>query len=354
VTALGSVIAASVDERWVAVERDIFGTSAPDAIADQVDAFCRTHLEAAIARYEFYASSVGSVHGLQLADDRRVVVKAHRRDVGTDHLVAVQRVQASVAASGYPSPVPLLSPRPIARGAAIVETLLDRGHRADAREPKVLQAMATGLARLVEGTASISSSVGLEHWRSGVDRLWRDPHDRRFDFPGTAETAGWIDALAAEALRRFDALDDGSVIIGHGDWRVEHLRFEDGAISAVYDWDSLSVGPEAAFAGAAAHAFTANWNHPGLPARLPTLDESLSFLDAYQDARGGPFTDRQWRLAHAALVAALAYSARCSHSDRLTNYGLHRPDPDRAPAPLTGGFEELLATHGHQLLARCG
>jgi hypothetical protein len=350
-SSLGDVIAAVLGDDRPALEQDIFGTDRPDDIANQVDAFCRAHLGSAVANYEFFATSVGSVHGLRLLDGRRLVLKAHRSDVPVEHLVAVQRVQETLSATSFPAPRPLLSPTRIANGVAIVEELLDRGQPADAHDPAIRQAMATGLARLIQGAPTIPAVGRLERWRDAVDRLWTQPHDRRFDFPATAGTAGWIDTLADEALRRFDELDDGSAVIGHGDWRVEHLLFERGAISAVYDWDSLSVGLEAAFAGAAAHAFTANWSEPDAPAQLPDLEESLAFLDAYQLARGKPFTDRDQRLAHAALVAALAYSARCAHSDRLTDYGLHSPRPESAPAPPDGGFEVLLNAHGKQLLS---
>jgi hypothetical protein len=58
-------------------------------------------------------------------------------------------------------------------------------------------------------------------WREGYDRLWRQPHDRRFDFPATAKGAEWIDRLAAEATRRLDDAAAGEPVVGHGDWRVE-------------------------------------------------------------------------------------------------------------------------------------
>jgi hypothetical protein len=348
-SSLGDVIAAALGNERSALEQDIFGTDRPDDIAKQVDAFCHARLGSAIANYEFFATSVGSVHGLRLRDGRRIVLKAHRHDIPIEHLVAVQRVQETLSAAGFPAPRPLLPPTRIANGLAIIETLLDRGQPADPHDPTIRQAMATGLAGLIQGSAAIPTA-GLERWRHGVDRLWTQPHDRRFDFSATADTAGWIDALADQALRQLDALDDSSAAIGHGDWRVEHLRFDHGTISAVYDWDSLSVGPEAAFVGAAAHAFTANWSDPDAPTQLPDLDESLAFLDAYQLARGKPFIDRETRLAHAALVAALAYSARCAHSDRLTDYGRHGPRPESAPALDSAGFEALLATHGERLL----
>ena len=53
------------------LERHLFGTTDPDAIAAAVDAFCVEHLGAPIARYRFFDSSSGSVHGVELTDGRR-------------------------------------------------------------------------------------------------------------------------------------------------------------------------------------------------------------------------------------------------------------------------------------------
>jgi hypothetical protein len=338
-------IAAMLDRYELRLERDVFATNDARRIAAQVDRFCRERLGAGVERCDFFASSVGSVHGLRLANGRQVVVKAYRRDVDTTHLTAMQRVQARLATDGFPAPCPIVSPTPLARGIAIVETLLDRGEWADAHEPVVRRAVAAGLAQLLRCARPLTGVPGLASWRDVYDGLWRQPHDRRFDFPGTAHGAESIDRLAAAARRRLDEDDAGDHVIGHGDWRVEHLRFADGELSAVYDWDSLSVGPEPVFAGAAAHAFTADWSIEG-HACIPTVDESLAFLDDYEAARGAPFTERERRLAHAGLVATMAYSARCGHSDRLTACGTRPPRRPSEPVPPDG----ILVRHGERRL----
>jgi len=347
-----SVIAAALASRAgeSRLERDIFETTEPGRIVAVVDDFCRDHLRAGVAAYEFFASSVGSVHGLRLADGRRVVLKAHRREADVDHLVAVQHVQTALTDAGFPAPRPLLAPTPIAQGVALVETLIDGGERADAHDPVIRRAMAAGLARLIEVARSGPRPSGLVPWRGATEGLWHRPHDRRFDFAGTAESARWIDELAAEARRQLDARPTGPLVIGHGDWRVEHLRFHrGGALRAVYDWDSLAVGPEPAFAGAAAHAFTADWTVERSD-QVPQLEESLAFLDDYQRARAARFQGDERRVAMAALVLAMAYGARCQHSDLLTDYGTRTAQPTRRAAPADG-YIPVLARHGEQLLA---
>jgi hypothetical protein len=216
-------VAAILDRYELRLECDVFATNDARRIAALVDRFCRDRLGARIERCEFFASSVGSVHGLRLADGRRVVVKAYRRDVDIAHLTATQRVQERLAADGFPAPRPVVAPTPLARGFAIVETLLDRGQWVDAHEPTGRKAVAAGLAQFVVRARSLTDVPGLVSWRDAYDRLWRQPHDRRFDFPGTARGAEWIDRLAAAARRRLDENDAGDDVIGHGDWRVEHL-----------------------------------------------------------------------------------------------------------------------------------
>src|ERR1700738_3107461 len=100
---LGRVIALSLAESdgEPRLERDIFRTVDPGRVAALVDDFCQRWLGAGIAHYEFFATSVGSVHGVRLDDGRRVVVKAHRSEVDRGHLVAVQAVQTRLADKGF-------------------------------------------------------------------------------------------------------------------------------------------------------------------------------------------------------------------------------------------------------------
>jgi Phosphotransferase enzyme family len=328
------------------LEGDIFGSTDPERIAAAVDAYCRRHLGVPVAAFAFAASSVGSVHGLQLADGRRVVVKAYRADVDVLHLRAVQAVQSSLADGGYPAPRPLAAPEPIGSGVAIVESLVDDGALLNGRDPAGRALIAASLAELVERCRPLAGLADLGRLGRRADKLWREPHDRRFDFPGTKDGAGWIDALAAEARRELDGAA-GEVVVGHTDWRVEHLRFAGGRLRAVYDWDSVAVGPEPRFVGAVAHAFTADWSAP--ETWLPTVEESLSFVDHYEAARGRVFSAAERRTAIVALAAALAYGARCEHSDALTNFGTCRPRPAPRAVPRHS-FRGVLAVSGAGLL----
>jgi aminoglycoside phosphotransferase (APT) family kinase protein len=334
------------------LERELFGTRDPARVAEAVDGFCEARLGAGVGEYEFFATSVRSVHGVRLDDGRRVVVKVHRADAELGHLRAVARVQEHLADAGFPSPRPLLGPTPLAQGLAVVETLLDAGCWADPHRPAVRREMAASLARLVELCRPLAGLPGLCRSRERARRLWLRPHDRRFDFPGTSQGAAWIDRLGRAADEQLDALAEGADVIGHNDYRAEHLRFAGGTVSAVYDWDSLGVGPEPLVVASAAHAFTADWSRDAHRC-VPTLDESRGFIADYESARGAPFTAEQRRTTSAGLVAALAYGARCEHSDRLTGFGAHPPRPACAAVP-PDGYLAALATHGAALLRAQG
>lgn len=330
------------------IERDVFTTTEASSIVAAVDAFCRARLGSGIDHYEFYWPSVGSAHGLCLDDGRRVVVKVHRTTANVAHLAAVQTVQGHLAAAGFPAPLPLLGPTPLANGIAVAEMLLDRGAWEDAHEPEIRKLVAGGLFRQIELCRELVGLPGLESSTAAMRQRWRTPHDLRFDFPATADGAEWIDHLAAEALRRLDEEGAGEPAIGHNDWRVEHLRFADSRLVTAWDWDSLGSGLEPVHAGSSAHCFTADFRVDDLDV-VPTLEEALGFLADYEAARGAPFSTDERRTAVAALVATMAYTARCEHADVLTDIGAvpARPAPRFVPADSYRGF---LALHGSELL----
>jgi len=107
------------------LEEEIFGTGDGARIAVIVDAFCAGSLGSPVERYEFFASSVLSVHGVRLADGRRVVIKAARREFGFEFLAATQTVvQSHLADHGFARPRPLGGPRPLVNGIVVAEERL--------------------------------------------------------------------------------------------------------------------------------------------------------------------------------------------------------------------------------------
>jgi hypothetical protein len=102
--------------------------------------------------------------------------------------------------------------------------------------------MATALRDFINAARPHANGSQLGSWVAEpvIDDLWPEPHDLRFDFPGTAAGAAWIDdtARSARATLVAAALPD---VVGHLDWRVQNLAFADCTVSAVYDWDSVAL-----------------------------------------------------------------------------------------------------------------
>ncbi len=338
--ALARVIAAHLAE-WddAHVERAIYGTDDAPTIAAALDTFCRTILGAPVAGALCYRSSIGAVAGLELQDGRRVVVKGHQPDWSRDRLAEVVRLQRHLAARGLFAPAVLAGPAALGRGLAVVEAYRDPGAARDARDPVVRRALATSLRAVIDALEPFAGSSMLpSQLLSTPPRAtpWPTPHSRLFDFEATRQGADDIDRLAAEARERMTPA--GRVVLGHGDWRVEHVRFEGPEVVVAYDWDSLCREPEPALIGFAAHAFCADWSR-GDPRQAPSLDEARGFVRDYESARGGRFPQDQRALCAASFAFAVAYTARCGHALGA--------DERREP----GTFQHLVAAHGTELLA---
>jgi hypothetical protein len=280
--------------------------------------FCRAHLSCSIRGYFFYRPSIGSTHGVQLEDGREVVIKVRlppetNADLSLDRksLDVICAVMSWLAGRSYPCPKPILGPTPIAKSLATVEEYLGRGERGNGFEPSCRKTIAAGFAELIEALQSFKGNVSrLKHFQRGVS-LYPQPHSKLFDFAKTAIGAEWIDEFARRA-RQAEA-DDGKPVLGHADWRVEHLRFHDRQIVATYDGDSLAFRPQTELVGLSAHGFTADWSLEGVR-RIPTADDIRGYVTDYEEARGRPFSKRERRSLFAHCVYFIAYGARCTHS----------------------------------------
>jgi hypothetical protein len=329
------------------VELAIFGTDDPSAIAGRLDELCTSALGARIAGARFYTASVGSVAGVVLTDGREVVIKAHQPTTATAQLRELIRVRAGLAGVGSPTVLagPLVIEREPAAGPedsgvahAVIEALVERGVWAEPHEPAVRRVLAHGLYAIVEACRPVVEGSSLAPMLLGVPptgRLWPVPHSKLFDFEATAAGAAWIDNVAIAAR---DVALAGDRIIGHADWRAEHVRISDGAIAVAYDWDSLARDREPALVGSCAHAFTADWTRDDR-VQAPTLDEARAFVADYEAARGRLFDGAERATCAAVFAYASAYTARCGHA-------LGRDERDQP-----GTFQHLVARHGRGLLA---
>jgi Ser/Thr protein kinase RdoA (MazF antagonist) len=344
VNGLGSVIAAQVSA-WGGVdlplERSLFGTVDPDAIAAAVDGWCRVHLGAGIARYRFFDASSGSVHGVELADGRAVVVKGHRAQVAAPYLRAVLAVQADLASAGYPAPRPLTGPEACGAGHLVAEELRARSRPADPYAPTVIRSLASELARFVRLAAGHRDRLAaVSHpMDSRPGDLYPAPHSARFDFVATAAGAEWIDEFARAAVERRRA-DAPPRVVVHCDWRVQNVSIRGDEIVAVYDWDSVTVADEMAALAVAATTFGADWSAPST--RFPHPSEIAAFVAGYEQARGRTLTPAECDRLATAMVATLSYAARCEHADPAGSGTDQRARlAALGPALLAAGLDEL-------------
>ena len=296
------------------VELDAFGTADAHRIAAKIDAFARERLGSGIAGYLFYAASVGSTHGVELEDGRRLVIKV-RPPAETNpclpfdptSLGQIVGAQRHLAAAGYPCPVPILGPVPLARGLATVETWLAPGQIRDAHDPHVRALLAKGLHEHVARLQPLVSSTKPSHFEAPRDRLFPQPHSKLFTPSDADEDTGWVRDLAQRAREIAESVTSPPRL-GHCDWRVEHVRFHGDEIISTYDWDSIALVSEIRLLGVNAHGHTADWSQEAIR-RVPTHEGILGFIADYEHARATPFTIAEHRGARAWAAYWIAYGA---------------------------------------------
>jgi hypothetical protein len=335
---LASVIGAHLAE-WESahVEHAVYGTDVAGSIAAILDAFSRDALGTSITGALFHESSIGAVTGVQLDDGRRVVIKAHQPGRTLACLEEIARLEAHLASRGLFAPKIIAGPVPLGRGHAIVEDYVE-GELADGHQPAIRSALAEGLYAIVEACRPLvdGSSLAIECLPAS---LWPTPHSKLFDFEATSRGAEWIDAIARSARVEVESAPEaGDLVIGHADWRVEHVRFKGGRPVVAFDWDSLQKRREASLVGAVAHAFCADWSRNETIAPAPTLEEARAFVAAYEGARRRPFERKERRLLAGSFAYACSYTARCGHA-------LGHDERE-----VVGTFMHLLRSEGERLL----
>lgn len=309
VAQLAEMIAARVAECGGERDLTIYGSADPRAIAAEIARFCRDELGGTVARPLLYETSQGSVAALELTDGRRIVVKAHRPDEELAWLQEIVRVQMHLASRGLFATTVCGGPAPLGRGLALVEALVERGVTRDGREPAVRGALARGLAAIVEACRPLVAGSSLRPLYMCALAARRDDGD---------------DALARAARERMQPA--GEVVIGHGDWRVQHARFEGDRIVAAFDWAGLCREHEPALVGFTAFAFCVDWSKEPVP--VTPLEDARAFVADYEAARGRPFDGDERRLCGALFAYSYATMARW----------------------VEGTFRSIVASHGPSLM----
>jgi hypothetical protein len=175
-----------------------------------------------------------------------------------------------------------------------------------------MELSSAGLVRLLHAATGLAQdALDLHPFRIAAGDLYPTPHSPIFDLLTTGYGAEWIDEWAVRA-RSQRASGSLLPVIAYLDWSARNVRMDRTGIVAVYDWDSVSMAPEAVAAGQAA----TTWRSTGEThdVRAPDADEIERFLASFAHARGKPFSASESDAARASAVWVMAYTARCEHA----------------------------------------
>ncbi|HEY4455687.1 MAG TPA: hypothetical protein VGN81_15350 [Pseudonocardiaceae bacterium] len=275
-----------------------------DDLPDWIPAWCVDQLGNEPVSVLFERQSISAVFGLRLADGRDVVVKAREND---DRATSCLAAQVRLADRGFPCARPLTPPVGVGRLAVHAEESRPGGEVLRGDSPEVAVRYAAVFAWLMAELADVTVAPPLPNprwarWDHRDPGLW--PALEFLDERDQSAVPGYVVDTAERARERLLAADLPCVL-GHADFEAQNLRWRDGDIWAVHDWDSLAWQPEAALVGAACAAFASD-----SPPTLAPIESSAAFLAGYQDFRGRRFTAAEQEVAWAASLWTAAHNAR--------------------------------------------
>jgi hypothetical protein len=280
----------------------------PAVDAASLAAWCTDQLGSAPAVKLFSSGHLSMVVGLRLADGREVVVKVRP---AAPRIAGCVEVQRRMFESGYPCPEPLGGPAALGEGMATAEAYVPGGEVLPGANDAA-RVSAEAFARLVElapwpaEVPSLDPSPSWAAWDHGEAGLWPRPEGPEVDL-NAVDGPGWIDRTARQAR---DWLRGGAseAVVGHCDWLADNVRWKDGELLVVHDWDSVVADSEAVLVGFAAALYSTV-----SPDQLATVEETDRFLAAYRAARARPFSPDELQRSWAAGVWTRAYDAKYQH-----------------------------------------
>ncbi|HEY0641278.1 MAG TPA: hypothetical protein VGD67_26920 [Pseudonocardiaceae bacterium] len=275
-----------------------------DDLPDWLPAWCVDHLGAEPVGVLFELRSISAVFGLRLAGGRDVVVKAREDDGRAASCVAAQ---ALLADRGFPCARPLTPAVGVGGLAVHAEESRPGGELLRGDSPDVAVRYAAVFARLMAELAEVTVAPPLPNprwarWDHTDPGLW--PAIGFLDERDQGAVPAYVVETAERARMRLLAAGLPCVL-GHADFEAQNLRWHDGHVWVVHDWDSLAWQPEAALAGAASGAFAS-----ASPPTLAPIESSAAFLTAYQELRRRRFTVEEQQIAWAASLWPAAHNAR--------------------------------------------
>jgi hypothetical protein len=275
----------------------------------------------------FEQRSMSAVFGLRLADGRDVVVKAREDDGRAASCVAAQ---TRLAERGFPCARPLTPPVGVGALAVHAEEYRPGGELLRGDSPDVAVRYGAVFARSMAELSDVVVAPPLPNprwvrWDHTDPGLW--PAIGFLDERDQNAVPAYVLDTAERARKRLLATDLPCVL-GHADFEAQNLRWHNGHVWAVHDWDSLAWQPEAALVGAASGVFPKTG-----PATLPPIESSEAFLVAYHNLRGRRFTPEEQEIAWAASLWPATHDVRWE--------ALHGDPPTSSDALLAQAAERL-------------
>ena len=286
----------------------------------EMEDWCLRWLGSRPQRQLFIAGGMSRVFGLHLVDGRDVVIKVRRPQA---RLYACAAAHQHLWQAGFPCPEPLVGPAPLGEELATAERYVPGG---GGLEPTVGNAerYAWALSELVRLAPPPSALPSLEPppswawwdypgpctwaWQSAAERALAA--ERGWSRPEVPPQLVWLEDLARRTRARLSAFR-APAVVGHVDWWVDNLRWLDGNLHVVHDWDSLARQPEAIICGFAASMFAESLGH-WVQANLA---QSEAFLAGYERARGRAWGHEEREVCWAAGLWQNSHSISASTGD---------------------------------------
>lgn len=300
-----------VEGETTGTERAVLGLDSAGQVLALFSAHTERRLGQPISAVRFRAGRIDAVWGVELADGRAVVVKAHRPPVDLTAVAAAVEAQRLLWEAGFPCPRPLAGPDDVAGAVLVVEALVDGGAAPDGRATGVRPLLAAGLARHVDvlrGSPGLLDRAGAgPSWCRYQLGPWPVPHDTIVDVRSVPDGYGWVDDHARWASEQVLAHRAGQeVVCGHADWYAGNVAVADGRLVSTFDWE-LVADTEAVIAGFAAAGYASSATSG---AGLSTPEEVVGFLQDYEEARGARLSRTEQRAAAGAAAWIVAFNAR--------------------------------------------
>lgn len=153
-----------------------------------------------------------------------------------------------------------------------------------------------------QSPAGLGAPPPWMHWNPPGGGLW--PPNPPVDTMDQNLVPGQVHAIASAVSKRL-ARAALPVVVGHGDWESQNLRWDGTRAWVVHDWDSLVALSEAAIVGAASGAFAST-----IIPTLATVESSEKFITCYERAKGRVFSDDEREVAWAASLWPALHNAR--------------------------------------------